>query len=345
MKFTKVYGIILIVVVLIAWFLCNPALQSLPIQVGTIPADLTSTSPGSPSTAADIPHPSILFSVNGAAAGIYEIDPDGSHLKKVIPNGYDPAWSPDGSMIAFSAPATGQSHIDIAQADGSEASQLTRDSFSDDFPIWLPDGKTIVFRSTDLKGLWWWRTVHSDGARLTNLTSPSYDFFFQTLAWSQDGKWIASMSLAEQKTRNDGSSQIHIRRVDGSGEVALTDNPWANINPSWSPDGTRIAFLSDMDGTYGKYSLYIIGRDGKGLQRLLDEKNSLDATTRLSWSPDGQFIVYNTSLPDGRINVIETATGQIRELINISAALGAGNIPGPPAWQPESPFAGLPART
>jgi len=333
MKFTKVYGLILIVLVLFVGFLCNPALQSLPAQVGTIPTGSASTNSASTSTPTGNPGSSILFSVQGTAAGIYEVDQDGSHLKKVSANGCDPAWSPDGSWIVFSAAIAGQGHIFSARPDGSGLSQLTRDSFSDDLPIWLPDGQTIVFRSTDQKGLWWWRSVRADGSELMNLTSPSYDFFFQTLAWSRDGNWIASMSLTEQRTRNDGSSQIHIRRVDGSREIALTDNPWANINPSWSPDGTRIAFLSEMDGTYGKYSMYIIDRDGRGLQRLLEVNNFLDATTRLSWSPDGQFIAYNTSQPDDRINVIDTTTGQIRELIDISAILGAGNIPGPPAWQ------------
>lgn len=333
MKFTKVYGLILIILVLFIGFLCNPALQSLPAQVGTIPTGSASTNPASTSTPTGNPGPSILFSVQGTAAGIYEVDQDGSHLIKVSANGCDPAWSPDGSRIVFSVAIAGQGHIFSARPDGSGLSQLTRDSFSDDLPIWLPDGQTIVFRSTDQKGLWWWRSVRADGSELTNLTSPSYDFFFQTLAWSQDGNWIASMSLTEQRTRNDGSSQIHIRRVDGSGEIALTDNSWANINPSWSPDGTRLAFLSEMDGTYGKYSMYLIDRDGRGLQRLLEANNFLDATTRLSWSPDGQFIAYNTSLPDDRINVIDTTTGQIRELIDISAILGAGNISGPPAWQ------------
>jgi Tol biopolymer transport system component len=334
MKFTKVYGIILIVIVLIAWFLCNPALQSLPTQVGTITAGFTSTLTGSTSAPAETPHASILFSINGPAAGIYKVDPDGLHMKQIIADGYAPGWSPDGSMIVFSAELAGQSHIFIAKPDGSEVSQVTRDSFSDDFPIWLPDGETIAFRSTDQKGLWWWRVARSDGATMSNLTSPSYDFFFQTLSWSRDGNWIASMSLTEQRTRNDGSSQIRIRRADGSGEFALTDNTWANINPAWSPDGARLAFLSELDGTYGKYSLYLIDRDGKGMQRLLDNNHFLDATTRLSWSPDGQFIVYNTSLPDNRINVIDTATGEVRELIDISAVLGTGNISGPPAWQP-----------
>lgn len=142
------------------------------------------------------------------------------------------------------------------------------------------------------------------------------------------------MSLTEQRTRNDGSSQIHIRRTDGSGEFALTNNTWANINPAWSPDGTRLAFLSELDGTYGEYSLFVIGRDGKDIQRLLDNNHYMDATTRLSWSPDGQFIVYNTYVPDNRINVIDAATGEVRELINISSVFGSGNISGPPAWQP-----------
>jgi TolB protein len=334
MRFTKVYGIILIVIVVIAWFLCNPAFQSLPSSARTFPLKSSSNIPVPSATSTQDSRSLLLFSVHGPSAGIYEINSDGSNLKIVIANGFAPDWSPDGKSFVYAAELAGQSHIYNSKADGSEGVQLTCGSFSDDFPIWLPDGETIAFRSTDQKGLWWWRTIRSSGGGMTSLTNPSYDFFFQTLAWSGDGNWIAWMSLKEQQMRDDGSSQIHVRRADGSGEVALTENLWANINPSWSPDGLRIAFLSEMDGIYGKYSLYTIGRDGSGLERLLDNTHFLDADTRLSWSPDGQFIAYNTAMPDGCIHVVDTLTGEVREVIDLAAALGPGNIPGPPAWQP-----------
>ena len=80
--------------------------------------------------------------------------------------------------------------------------------------------------------------------------------------------------------------------------------------------------------------MFIIDRDGKGLQQLLDNNHFLDSTTRLSWSPDGQFLVYNSSVPDNRINVIDTPPARSVRFIDISAVYGTGNIPGPPAWQP-----------
>jgi Tol biopolymer transport system component len=334
MKFAKVYGIVLIVIVLIAWFLCNPAFQSLPLSVGTNFPTPSSTLPATSAIAAAASPSLLLFSVNGPTAGLYEIDSDGSNLKKVIANGFAPNWSPDGKRFVYSVELAGKSHLYLAQADGSDVMQLTHGSLSEDFPIWLPDGETIAFRSTDGKGLWWWRAIHSDGSGLTDLTAPSYDFFYQTLAWSRDGQWIASMSVTEQQKRHDGSSQIHVAHADGSDEFALTGNLWANINPCWSPDATQLAFLSEMDGTYGKYSLYVIGRDGSGLYRLLDNTHFLDADTRLSWAPDGQFIAYNSSMLEARINVIDVLTGEVRVLVDLPAALGPGNIPGPPAWQP-----------
>ena len=76
---------------------------------------------------------------------------------------------------------------------------------------------------------------------VTQYSEPLYDFFFQTPAWSPDGQEIAYMSLIEQEQRNEGSSQIHVKNVDGSNDIALTNNIWANINPLWSPDGQKIA--------------------------------------------------------------------------------------------------------
>lgn len=97
---------------------------------------------------------------------------------------------------------------------------------------------------------------------ITKMTEPSYDFFFQTPAWSPDGQKLLTMSLVEQSIRNDGSSQIHISNADGSDERTLTANIWANINPAWSPDGQKIAFLSEMDGTYNNFALYSMNPDG-----------------------------------------------------------------------------------
>ena len=192
-----------------------------------------------------------------------------------------PTWSPDAERIAFSSNRTGKSQIFIMDKDGTGQKQITFDN-SNDWPIWLPDGKTIAFRSTNGVGLWWWRLVNLEKKEILDLTEPSYDFFYQKLAWSPDGKSIAYMSMKEQEARNDGSSQIHIRNIEGDSDKILTDNIWANILPVWSPDSQRIAFLSEMNGEYNAYALYIINSNGTGLRQLTDPIFS-DVGVIFSW--------------------------------------------------------------
>ena len=108
------------------------------------------------------------------------------------------------------------------------------------------------------------------------------------------------MSLYEQSARNDGASQIHVRDVEGTSDRALTWDTWANISPVWSPDGEQIAFLSERDGAYNSYALYVMGTHGEHVTKLSDAIFS--ESSLLSWSSDGtRIVVDKLSLPDGNI--------------------------------------------
>lgn len=267
--------------------------------------------------------------LDGAATDIYTICPDGSSLTKLtdsIAVEASPSWSPDGSRIAFSSTPTGSSQVFVMNADGSNPVQLTSDA-QNDYPIWHPDGRQIAFRTTDGKGLWWWRIIDLDTRQVSQLTEPSYDFFFQTPAWSPDGQRLAYMSLVEQKARNDGSSQIHVKNHDGSGDVALTHDTWANISPIWSPDGKRIAFLSERDGVYNSFALYVMSADGQEVRKLSEPIFS--ESSKFAWSPDGLQIAIDTDLSAGKILIIDLESDQKTELI-VNDGGGAFS----PSWQP-----------
>jgi Tol biopolymer transport system component len=78
-------------------------------------------------------------------------DPEGDNLRRLIQSGDDeedtPAWSPDGSQIAFSSVREGQSEIFIIDAGGTNLRRLTHNAFDDLHPTWSPDGSMIAFQS------------------------------------------------------------------------------------------------------------------------------------------------------------------------------------------------------
>jgi len=266
-----------------------------------------------------------------AASDIYTVCSDGSRLVNISDDPYpdsQPAWSPDGATIAFASLHNESSQIYIVDSKGGKPAQLTFD-YSNDFPIWLPDGKRIAFRTTDRQGLWWWRILDRENNQISQYSEPSYDFFFQTPAWSPDGQYLAYMSLVEQKQRNDGASQIHVKRMDSTqDDIALTNDTWANISPTWSPDSSKIAFLSERDGNYNLFALYVINRDGTNIQQITQPIFSDRAI--LSWSPNAQQIAIDQDIPNGNIYLVDIQSGTMNKLLN----LPGGERASAPAWQP-----------
>jgi len=272
----------------------------------------------------------VFTEYDGLNYDLFTVCPDGSQLVKITSDpadDVDPAWSADGTRIAFSSSSSGHFQIYQMAADGSGVTALTAD-FENLKPIWLPDGRHIAFRTDDGKGMFWWRVLDLETSELTTITEPSFDFFFQTPAWSPDGQRIAYMSLVEQQERNDGSSQIHIKNSDGTNDIALTNDTWANTNPKWSPDGSKIAFLSERGGTSNFYNLYVMNNDGTDVQQITETGYPEDAV--YSWSPDGkQIVIGNNNLFTG-ITIIDLDSKTSHPLMEWTTP---ANVTAP-SWQP-----------
>ena len=96
-------------------------------------------------------------------------------------------------------------------------------------------------------------------------------------------------------SNRDGNYEIYVMDINGDNPQKLTNHPHADINPSWSPDGKRIAFMSARDGHGGHgpsiYEIYVMDADGGNQHRLT---NNPSDDRYPSWSPDGKRIAFES---------------------------------------------------
>lgn len=217
---------------------------------------------------------------HNSALSIWSMNPDGSSPTRLTDDKgrteklpsfvhvYDsgPAWSPDGTKIAFISNRNYDFALYIMNADGSNVQLVTDKVLNPGEPAWSPnDGKIALSGgwkiaiglnkpSADIY------LVNVDRSGLTKLTSDSG--FNGSPTWSPDGKQIAFSSNRDP----DGQAKIWVMNADGSNQRKLTDiqntsNPrFYGGQPSWSPDGTKILFN-------GYREIFVRNADGSNLAR------------------------------------------------------------------------------
>jgi Tol biopolymer transport system component len=218
----------------------------------------------------------------------------------------EPAWSPDGTQIAFASRRDGPSHIFVMRANGKQVRQITFSAHDDDHPSWSPDGRIAFGREGALF------VVPAAGGpprRLGRGFGSADD-----PAWSPDGKLVA------YDYRRPGFSirEIWVMGADARHPREVTRLGAVSGHPSWLPDERRLAFHSNVRG--GHYEIYSIGVNGTGLRR--ETRSGID-TIEPAWSPNGKEIAFSR---DGAIWTVDRAghTRRITSAENDSS----------PAWRP-----------
>ncbi|HUO56104.1 MAG TPA: hypothetical protein VMU27_01570 [Candidatus Paceibacterota bacterium] len=215
-------------------------------------------------------------------------------VMSIDPGKPDPSFQRDevNLKIAFAKYNAGDWSVYIMNADGTEAKMLADCLQIECYPSWSPDGTKIAFQRTEDGASIY--VISSDGSNLQRISqsNPSSDV---RPSWSPDGTEILYNRVTNLNGKPPPITDTMLMNADGSdAHVILPANGDFNVEPRFSPDGKKIAFMSYQGHTY--FQLYTMNADGTDLTQITsDPSNHGDPV----WSPDGTRIIFGSDKEGG----------------------------------------------
>jgi imidazolonepropionase-like amidohydrolase/Tol biopolymer transport system component len=263
---------------------------------------------------------------------LYTIPMSGGEAKAITTGvawDMQPRYSPNGKWIAFTSDRSGGDNIWIANRDGSEPKQVTKETFRLlTQPAWSPDSETLVARkhftserSLGAGEMWLYHRSGGDGLQMTKKRTDQKDT--GEPVFSPDGKYVYFSDDVTPGTifeyNKDPNGQIYvIQRLDrDSGEVErYVTGPGGSIRPTPSPDGKSLAFIRRV-----RYKSTLFVRDlesGRetplfdGLDRDMQETWAVHGVyPSMAWTLDAKSIVFWAA---GGIHRIDVSSKQVTDI-------------------------------
>ncbi len=234
---------------------------------------------------------------------LFAIPLDGSPRRRLtsppsLIRDFNAVTSHDGRHLAFVRETSNTSgDLYVSDLDGTQIKQITFDRMGVRGVAWTPDDRALVFASNRGGAYELWQ-VPANGGTAQSIATKGFEVTSPDLA--DDGRILAYTSTTQNW--NIWRAPIVAAEAASSPPIRLIASLGRNDSPRYSPDGRRIAFISDRSGSW---ELWVSDSEGHELRQITSFGGSVVGTPH--WSPDGQYLIFDAR-PNGRSVIFVVAS-------------------------------------